>query len=173
MPRKKFTEAEIEERIEAIKWRIKDAESGNPCAQNLLGAALATGGQYVVQQDEEGAVYWYVQAVKNGNIDAKWNVATMIKNGEGGLKPNIPYALMLMDLAAREGETTAGLFLSDLYREGYYGIEIDLAKSEMYRKMHEDWRGKEREDLGQPVDIEKDLGLVLKRPVVRFKDHPG
>ncbi len=169
MPRKKFTEAEIEERIEAIKCLIKCAESGNRNCQNSLGANLATGGSYVVQQDEEGAVYWYVQAVKNGNIDAKWNVATMIKNGEGGLKPNIPYALMLMDLAVREGETTAGLFLSDIYRNGRCGVEIDHAKSEMYRKMHEDWRGKEREDLGQPVDIEKDLGLVLKKPVVRFK----
>lgn len=169
MPRKKFTEAEIEERIENIKSLIKRAEAGNPDSQNGLGANLATGGHYVVQQDEEGAVYWYVQAVKNGSIDAKWNVATMIEKGEGGLKPNIPYALMLMDLAAREGETTAGLFLSDLYREGYYGIEIDLAKSEMYRKMHEDWREKTRQDLGQRVDIEKDLGLVLKRPVVRFK----
>lgn len=45
----------------------------------------------------------------------------MIKNGEGGLKPNIPYALMLMDLAVREGETTAGLF---------YPISIGTAVAE-------------------------------------------
>ena len=173
MPRKKLTQAERQERIEYIKRLIKCAESGDSDCQNLLGTNLATGGFYVVHQDEEGAVYWYAQAVKNGNIDAKWNVATMIEKGEGGLKPNIPYALMLMDLAAREGETTAGLFLSDLYREGYYGIEIDLAKSEMYRKMHDEAREQPEYDLGQPVDIEKDLGLVLKKPVVGFIDHPG
>ncbi len=169
MSRKKWTEEKKRERIEYIERLIKGAEAGDPDSQNYLGAILATG-DYPVHQDEEGAVYWYVQAVKNGNIDAKWNVATMIKAGEGGLKPNIPYALMLMDLAVREGETTAGLFLSEIYREGRYGIQIDLTKSEMYRQMHEDWTGKERNDLGQTIDIEKDLGLIVKKPVVRFKE---
>ncbi|MCB1840674.1 MAG: sel1 repeat family protein [Rhodospirillales bacterium] len=168
MPDKKISEAKKSERIEYIKRLLKDAEAGDSFCQNQLGAILATG-DYVVHQDEEGAVYWYTQAVKKGYADAKWNLATMIRNGEGGLKPNISYALNLIDQAAREGETTAGLFLSDLYREGFYGIEIDPTKSEMYRKMHENHIERPEHNLSQSIDIAKDLGLALKKPVVRFK----
>ncbi len=92
----------------------------------------------------------------------------MLLRGEGNLTPNIPYALKLIEQAALEGENTAPLFLRDAYESGYYELEINLEKSNYYQKLYNE--NKEMPELGTPVDIEKDLELKLKKPILKFID---
>lgn len=160
-------ETKKHECIRRVQGWLKLAETGDAFAQNNLGAILAKG-DVCVEKSEDGAVYWYAQAIKKGYVPAKWNLATMIKNGEGGLEINIPYALMMMDQAALEGETTACLFLSDIYRDGAYGVTRDPVKSEMYKRMLGESTAEDKPICGKPINIEKDLAVSLVKPEIRF-----
>ena len=71
---------------EAWSWLVRAAELGCRQAQYDAGAYLATGdwgnGQ-VVKQNLASAVAWYRLAAEAGHVDAQFNLATMLMNGEG------------------------------------------------------------------------------------------
>lgn len=156
----------IKECLEIIKNIEIGSLEGDHEAQNSLGARLACG-DYCLEKNERGAVYWYAQALKQGNVESKWNIATMIQRGEG-IKQNIGYALHLIEQAAAEGQIDACQFLRDVNENGYYGVTVDHDKSLHYQNLYEKFSKHSLEGLGMPVDIEADLGIKLKKPVLEL-----
>ena len=64
---------------------LRAAESGCVQAQRDAGASLATGdwreGKF--PQDLRAAVAWYRRAAEAGHVDANYNLASMLAEGEG------------------------------------------------------------------------------------------
>ncbi|MEX0645351.1 MAG: tetratricopeptide repeat protein [Parvularculaceae bacterium] len=146
------------------RWE-KSAAAGDTNAQASLGAILATGDG--VDADEAGAVYWYAKAALQGDITAKWNLATMILNGEG-ISKNETYALRMIEDAAGEGQEDACRFLAYAYAEGKFGKAVDADESRRYEAKAEEILCPTCAPTGAPVDIAKDLGVALEKPVIQL-----
>ena len=84
---------------------LKQAEEGDPEAQNILGASLAAGD--FVDKDILGGFYWYCQAIKKGYVHAKWNAGSMLIDGDEGLEKNVELGLRLIEEAAEGNENSA------------------------------------------------------------------
>lgn len=111
-----------DETIEDVRKR---ALRGSAFDQNELGAFLATGNNDICDQDEVQARHWYLQAVKQGYLESKWNLGTMLLNHEGGLK-DVEKGMFLIEQAAAEGHSTACSFLGHIYESGEYGKVPDM-----------------------------------------------
>ena len=98
-----------------------------------MGAFLATGHEGICEQDEVEARYWYLEAVKQGYIDSKWNLGTMLIGGEGGPK-DVEKGMFLIEQAAAEGQYSACGFLGDIYEVGGYGKSPDASLSRRWRE---------------------------------------
>ena len=107
----KLSREKIAEKAEEIFFQQSLAEDGDPEAQNILGAKLASGN--FVEKDEFGGLYWYCQALKKGYVNAKWNAGSMFLKGDGGVPKNTELAMMLIEEAAEEGDNGASHFLSE------------------------------------------------------------
>lgn len=136
-------------------------------AQDQLGAMLATGSDRIAQ-NEEGAVYWYAQAVKKGYRSSKWNLATMFLNGEGSLPKNFAMAKKLIESAANQGDYTACVFLSRCYTDGFCVKKIDEKLSDYWLSRANEFRddNENSETINDPIDIEEHLSLKLQKPKV-------
>ncbi|TGO02074.1 hypothetical protein PN36_31025 [Candidatus Thiomargarita nelsonii] len=159
----KVSEEKLKEKQEEIFYQEKLAEKGDAEAQNIVAARLAKG--YFVEKNEQGAFYWYCQAVKQGYIYAKWNAGIMLLNGEGGLQKNYKLAMMLIEDAANSGESDACNFLSFCYLNEKYGKEKNMDLSEQWKKISKCWE--KPKYFGDPVDLET-YGIEIRKPVIRF-----
>ena len=74
---------------------IRLAESGNVDAQVTLGARYATGDG--APKAPAKSICWYKKAAKSGSLAAKWNIAIMLLNGEGGLVRNRELAISIIE----------------------------------------------------------------------------
>ncbi len=145
-----------------IGQQILLAENGDAEAQNILGARFATGRG--VDKNEAGAAYWYSQAVNQGYVHAKWNIATMFLNAEGGLLRNIELAMKLIYQAAEDGDDSACHFLSMCYESGQFVKYPDQEMAEAWeRRAHEK---RKINVLGEKIDIQNFLNISLKKPSV-------
>ena len=84
-----YDKAELKKR--EILELLESAEHGDCYAQNSIGAKLAVG--YFVDQDSLGAAFWYCRACEQGLVDAKWNLGSMLIDGEYELPANKKIAI--------------------------------------------------------------------------------
>ena len=146
----KLSREKIAEKAEEIFFQQSLAEDGDPEAQNILGAKLASGN--FVEKDEFGGLYWYCQALKKGYVNAKWNAGSMFLKGDGGVPKNTELAMMLIEEAAEEGDNGASHFLSICYAKGGYGKEVDIESSNFWREKASS--GCESQEYGKQIDLE-------------------
>ena len=155
--------------IKKIKEELPDlilaAEDGDILAMVNLAALLATGNDYVAK-NEKGAVYWYAQAILAGHITSKWNLGTMLLNGEG-VEKNTRYGIELIESAAEEGESTACLFLSHIYKDGNDDIQPDKQKYKYFSARYREIEKMIPEIIkGKATDVIGDLKLGIEKPVI-------
>ena len=113
------------ETLEDVRRR---AAKGSAFNQDQMGAFLATGRDGICERDEIEARYWYLQAVKQGYLDSKWNLGTMFIGGDGGPK-DVEKGMFLIEQAAAEMQCSACSFLGNIYEAGEYGKEADAELS--------------------------------------------
>jgi TPR repeat protein len=142
---------------------ISLAEQGEPVAQNLLAARLATGSG--VKLDAAGALYWYLQAVKSGYVHAMWNAGSMLIDGEGGIEPDPVFGMELIERAAASNENSACLFLAMCHRDGKYGKAKNHEAAEYWDKRAWDFKGFREFDAEH--NLRESAAFNLPRPVVR------
>jgi uncharacterized protein len=160
---KKLNSEKINEKTEEIKYQEELAIKGDAEAQNIIAARLAKG--YFVEKNEQGAFYWYSQAIKQGYVNAKWNAGLMLLQGEGGLPINLEVGITLIKDAANSGEVDACKFLSYCYLHGKYNIEKNIVLSELWKKQSESKEPPKY--FSNPVDIEK-YGIVIEKPSIKW-----
>jgi TPR repeat protein len=112
------------------------AAEGSAFDQEQMGAFLAMGSDGICEKDEVEARYWYLQAVKQGYLDAKYNLSIMLIEGAGGPK-KIVKALFLLEQAAAEHHYSSCRFLSAIYEAGEYGKEVDDELSRYWWREYE------------------------------------
>ncbi len=100
-------ETELSESLEVI---TELAESGVPTSQNTLGCMYRDGAN--VEKNSELAIYWFEEAVKRDNDEAKINLADMIVSGVKA--DDREKALDLYMSAAQKGNRDARTKLSRL-----------------------------------------------------------
>jgi hypothetical protein len=104
------------------------AALGSRGAQRHLGAMYATG-DWTDGKDLAKAVHWYRLAAERGHDDAQYNLGFMYVLGEG-VSPNVEEGLLWLHHAADRGNTSAMRLLADLYRNGYYGVAVEIEKAD-------------------------------------------
>jgi hypothetical protein len=109
---------------EAEQWWTKAAEQNADDAQFRLGNFYHT---YKNPPDMKKSVYWLTRASEGGNRVAMFDLARMLKAGEGTPK-NPEQALIWMKKSAELGMPTAQMMLSEMYATGD-GVEKDPAQS--------------------------------------------
>lgn len=139
---------------------LKLAKEGDAEAQNILGAILITGDY--CEKDIAGGFYWYCQAIKKGCVHAKWNAGSMLIDGDDGIEKKRALGLQLIEDAANANQNSACLFMAQCYVNGLYGLEINIDKAKFYENKASDY--KNAIDYNEPIDLEKDHNLKIKRP---------
>ncbi|MBA4142376.1 MAG: sel1 repeat family protein [Nitrosospira sp.] len=118
----------------------KDAEAGDPKAQNGLGVMYYTGEAVskgasgkILDNDPATAAAWFHRSAAQGYADAQFNLGLMYANGEG--VPQDPVkAVELFQKAAEQGNVDAQNNLGVMYYAGE-GVPKDDAKArEWFRK---------------------------------------
>lgn len=112
----------------------KDAEAGDPKAQNGLGVMYYTGEAIskdtagrILNNDPETAAAWFHRSAAQGYADAQFNLGLMYANGEG--VPQDPVkAVELFRKAASQGNVDAQNNLGVMYYAGE-GVPRDNAKA--------------------------------------------
>ena len=112
--------------------RLKLASVGDEEAQLSVGLAYETGTKAKVSKVE--AAKWYRKAADQGNIEAKYRLARLLQEGEGGVAKDVNAAAKLYQEAAAAGNIEAQNWLGYSYEHGL-GLAVDYAKAaEWYRK---------------------------------------
>ncbi|MFO0993700.1 MAG: hypothetical protein U1E67_17400 [Hyphomicrobiales bacterium] len=112
--------------------RLKLASVGDEDAQLSVGVAYETGDKAKTSKTE--AAKWYRLAADQGNIEAKFRLARLLQEGEGGVKKDLKAAVALYQEAAEGGNIEAQNWLGYSYEYGL-GVEVDNAKAvEWYKK---------------------------------------
>jgi TPR repeat protein len=112
------------------------AERGSRGAQRHLGAMYATG-DWTAGKDPAKAVCWYRLAAQRGHDDAQYNLGFMYILGEG-TPPDVEEGLLWLHRSADRGNTSAMRLLADLYRNGYYGVAVEIGKADYWDKQATD-----------------------------------
>ncbi|MCU7850553.1 MAG: sel1 repeat family protein [Candidatus Thiodiazotropha sp. (ex Lucinoma kastoroae)] len=159
----KISDKKIREKNDEIIYQEQLAEDGDAEAQNIIAARLAKG--YFVEKDEQGAFYWYCQAIKQGYVYAKWNAGSMLLHGDGGIPKNEELAMMLIEDAANSGVNDACIFLSFCYLNGKHGKGMDIDLSKQWNK--EAKKVTEPQYFGRSIDLVL-YGVKTQKPVMKF-----
>ena len=134
-----------------LKNMRRRAAAGEAFVQNELAARLAMGDFGFT--DEVEARRWYMLAARHGYIESKWNLGTMLLEGDGG--PNdVDTAMTLIEQSAHEGWLAACRFMCDIYRLGSYGVKPDEAKARQWDEMAKRIRAQDVSEqplFGQPL----------------------
>lgn len=107
---------------------LRAGELGSLEAQRDLGALYATG-DWTGPHDSSCAAEWYRRAAERGHIDAQWNLGCMYMSGEG-VPTNPKEGLRWLHSAADQGDEQSLRYMADIYRNGYYGVPIDVQLAE-------------------------------------------
>src|SRR4051812_36683001 len=106
---------------------LKAAERGDLEAQHQVGACFARG-DWDGPKEEAEAVKWYTKAAEAGHAMSQYDLGYMLILGEGTEK-DIPKGLWWMEQAVKNGEAYAARVLTDIYKDGLFGIEPDREKA--------------------------------------------
>jgi TPR repeat protein len=131
----------------------KDAEAGDPEAQNGLGAMYYTG--EAISRDAQGnimdydpvtAAGWFFRAAEQGHAEAQFNLGLLYLNGEG-VSQDSAKALEWFTKAAEQGNVDAQNNLGVIYLTGE-GVEQDTDKAiEWFEKAAEQGNEEAKENL--------------------------
>lgn len=131
----------------------KDAEAGDPEAQNGLGAMYYTG--EAISRDAQGKVMdydpvtaagWFFRAAEQGHAEAQFNLGLLYLNGEG-ISKDPDRAVEWFTKAAEQGNTDAQNNLGVIYLMGE-GVEQDTDKAiEWFEKAAAQGNEEARENL--------------------------
>lgn len=109
---------------------LRAGELGCMEAQRDLGALFATG-DWTGPHDPARAVEWYRRAAERGHIDAQYNLGCMYLSGEG--VPSDPTeGLRWLRCAADQGDEQTLRLLAEVYRNGFYGVPLNLEEAEYW-----------------------------------------
>jgi TPR repeat protein len=126
--------------------RLKLASVGDEDAQLSVGVAYETGDKAKSSKTE--AAKWYRMAADQGNMEAKFRLARLLQEGEGGVKKDLKTAAKFYREAAEAGNIEAQNWLGYSYEYGL-GLEVDNAKAaEWYRKSADAGLGIGQNNLG-------------------------
>ena len=112
-----------------LKLKALFLREGFACHQ--LGAIYATG-DGVAKSDRE-AVRWYRRGAEGGDAECQYDLGFMYLLGEG-VVADTETGVRWLRSAAELGEQQAARLLSDLYREGRYGVMSDEREAERWRR---------------------------------------
>lgn len=145
------------------KVLLEQAYAGDARLQNKVAALLATGNDQLDKEAPEAAIYWYIQACKQGLHESKWNLSTMLFLGEG-INAHVDFAILLMKEAAEEGAIDACKFLAECYADGFGGFDIDPTASQYWTQKYQNPSYRELSEFGVPIDVETALNIKLDCP---------
>ena len=94
-----------------IKDIMKEAEQGDPQAQFDLGYYYYN--SEGLEESDEKAVYWWLEAANQGNSDAQYYLGTAYEKGKGVIR-SYEKAVHWYTKAAEHGNTEAQLELESL-----------------------------------------------------------
>lgn len=114
---------------EAISMFAKASEKGHCDAQYMLGCMYYDGKG--VDQDCEEAFYWYYQAALNDNTYAMGMVGAMELSGYG-TEQDVDEGVEWLTEAAERGDKGSISFLSNVYKYGYFGTQVDLERARFW-----------------------------------------
>ena len=123
----------------SMRLMIQAAQRGNPQAQHNLGACYATG-DWDGPRDEAEAIKWYTKAAESGHAESQYDLGFMLILGEGTGK-DIAKGIWWMEQAVKDGDRYAARVLSDIYREGLFGVEVDFGKADFWNRRYGDFKG--------------------------------
>ena len=132
---------------QAFRWFLQAARLGHPQAQYKVGTAFQFGSGTAV--DRDGALLWYRRAARQGIVEAAFNLAHMLENGDERSEASGWYAK-----AARQGYGPAQLNLGRLYARGE-AAEKDLVEAWAW------FRAAESRGVEGASDARSQLGTVL------------
>lgn len=98
------------------------------------------------------AAEWYRRAAEQGHPDAQYNLGFMYLLGEG-VPSDADEGLRLLRRAADQEAESAFRLLADVYRNGYYGVPLDLAEATRWderSKLAEQKRAARQAEAGDP-----------------------
>lgn len=113
---------------------LRAGELGSLDGQRDLGTLYATG-DWTGPRDLDRAAEWYRRAAERGHSDAQYNLGFMYLLGEGVPKDH-EEGLRWLRLAADQGYESSFRLLADLYRNGCYGIPMDLEEAARWDERH-------------------------------------
>ncbi len=109
---------------------LKAGELGSIQAQRDLGALYATG-DWTGPKDPAQGAEWYRKAALSGHPDAEYNLGFMYLLGEG-VPPDPEEGLRWLRRSADHGYGFSFRLLADLYRNGYYGVPVDIEEADRW-----------------------------------------
>ncbi len=120
----------VTENSEIIPLLKLKAKSGSSEAELMLAHIFLQNSLFDKDSIEE-AVFWVIQAIEHGSVDAKALYAVMHTSSDA-VKEDIKQAIILFEEAANSGSILAQASLAKTYKQGRYGIEKDLSKSKYW-----------------------------------------
>lgn len=127
--------------MEASKWFRVAANSGDPKADDILGALYSS--PFNIKADPAEAAKWYQKAFEiwrtratKGDPEAQLQIGYKYINGQG-VKPDISQALIWLRKSAEQGNTSAQRQLGALYAEGSK-VQKDVVEAMRWYRMAAD-----------------------------------
>lgn len=87
-----------------------------------------------VAKNEPRARNWYARAERAGDLDARFELAMMQLQGEGG-PVDLEKGKALLEEAAEEGQPSAQKVLAYAYRDPLFGFPINHERAEHWKKL--------------------------------------
>jgi TPR repeat protein len=112
---------------EVLNLLIEAGERGSVEAQRYLGACFAVG-DWAGGKDEAKAVEWYTKAAEQGHALSQYDLGFMWLLGEGTAQDTLK-GMEWLNKAGEQGELLDCRLLTDIYRQGMFGVAIDPEKA--------------------------------------------
>lgn len=87
-----------------------------------------------VKKNEGRARTWYARSERAGDLNARYELAMMLLQGEGG-PVELEKGRGLLEDAAKQGEPVAQKVLSYVYKDALFGFPIDYERAEYWKKL--------------------------------------
>lgn len=144
-----------------MKTTEKLAKSGNVDAQLKLAAEFGLGDE--IHQHLVTSFFWYVQAAKQGSVEALWNIGVVLLDGLDGFERRPEAGSKYIALAAESFHPSAMYYVLQNYESN-----ADIRKILGTRTMQEIENVLGSNDPGsfyqffiEPVDVAKDTGIAF------------
>ncbi len=87
-----------------------------------------------VKKNEGRARNWYARAERAGDLYARYELAMMLLQGEGG-PVELEKGRVLLEEAAKTGEPSAQKVLAYAYKDSLFGFPMDTEHAEHWKKL--------------------------------------